>query len=721
MNRKERRAAEKLAARAGAVSRDTSIGHLFLAAIGHHQAGRLVEAERGYRDILELDPAHDESLNYLAILTHQSGDSQSAIKLLERAIEQNASHPEYRYNIALIFASLGRIEDAAEHYRRAIALRPDYADAHTNLAGTLLILGQVNEAVVHFRHALSHAPKFAQAHFNLAKTLLIVGAPDQALPIIVSGLEIQESQPLKSLFVQCAARMPSFPNLGKNRSYLLRALTKGWGRPDELAGAVASLIKQNDGVSAALACVTAAWPQLLVEKAVFGSQGFAAFARDPLLRAFLESAPFHDLELERLLTSSRFALLDIATGTDTANVSADVIEFACALAQQCFINDYVYALADAERVRAEQLSDALATASALGADVTAIALAAVAAYFPLHAVPGTPALAARAWPDAVKRLLVQQVTEPVEERQLRPTIAALTPVEDAVSASVRDQYEENPYPRWVKTVSASEHLTFDEHLHRLFPQLPRRNLGKQGAEILVAGCGTGQHSIETAQLAGTKVLALDLSLASLSYAKRKTRELGMSNVEYAQADILKLGAIGRSFDVIEAVGVLHHLRDPLEGWRVLLSLLRLGGFMRIGLYSTLARADVRAARALIAERGYRANTRDIRRCRQDIASSADGAFIDVSKRRDFFTLSGCRDLLFHVQEHQFKLPAIKTFLNDNNLAFIGFGNLDGPIAEEYRRRFPNDKAMTDLDNWNLLEKEYPKLFGSMYQFWLQKP
>ena len=92
-----------------------------------------------------------------------------------------------------------------------------------------------------------------------------------------------------------------------------------------------------------------------------------------------------------------------------------------------------------------------------------------------------------------------------------------------------------------------------------------------------------------------------------------------------QADILKLGTTGRSFDVIEASGVLHHLRDPAEGWRILLSLLRPGGIMSIGLYSALARTDINSARAYIAGRRYQATAQDIRRCRQDILSFDAGA------------------------------------------------------------------------------------------------
>ena len=86
---------------------------------------------------------------------------------------------------------------------------------------------------------------------------------------------------------------------------------------------------------------------------------------------------------------------------------------------------------------------------------------------------------------------------------------------------------------------------------------------------------------------------------------------------------MKLGAFDRQFDFIDASGVLHHLADPWEGWRILLSLLRPGGAMQVGLYSELGRREFVAARALIAERGYRPIAEDIRRCRADIVAAAD--------------------------------------------------------------------------------------------------
>jgi SAM-dependent methyltransferase len=190
----------------------------------------------------------------------------------------------------------------------------------------------------------------------------------------------------------------------------------------------------------------------------------------------------------------------------------------------------------------------------------------------------------------------------------------------------------------------------------------------------------------------------------------------LKNLEYAQADILELQSIRRTFDVIEAGGVLHHLAEPMAGWRILLSILRLGGFMRIGLYSKLARQDIVAARALIAERGYSSSAEDIRRCRHELAGSGDRAPLS----NDFFSTSSCRDLLFHVQEHQFTLPEIAYFLRENKLDFLGF-DLRGGALQSFRQRFPNYGTMTDLALWHTFELENPSLFADMYQFWIRKP
>ena len=507
------------------------------------------------------------------------------------------------------------------------------------------------------------------------------------------------------------------------RDLIVRALREGWSRPNELSPLAANLFKLSAAGRAMVTRVAQAWPKRLSAQELWPSGELAVLSADRLLHALLETAPVQDIELERTLTTARSALLELASGSDaTSAVPDDALRFFCALGRQCFINEYVYSHTEEEFQEASQLQARLCAALQSGAPVPPLWPVAVAAYVPLHSLAQGPALLQQRWPDAMSALLDQQVREPLQEQQLRAGIPALTAIEDEISIKVRSQYEEMPYPRWVISAPVGRAVDIDLYLRDQLPLAPLHACVKRDElDVLVAGCGTGQHSIETAQrFTGAKVLAIDLSLTSLSYAKRKTQALGLANIEYAQADLLKLGLIGRSFDVIEASGVLHHLGDPLQGWRVLLSLLRPGGVMNIGLYSKLARdVDIRPARAFIAERGYGRSAAEIRRCRQDLLNFADGTPLkNVSKYSDFFTVSSCRDLLFHVQEHEFTLPQIKAFLHDNGLTFLGFANQPAPA---YRGRFPDDPAMTDFDNWHVFETENPLTFLNMYQFWLQKP
>jgi trans-aconitate methyltransferase len=411
------------------------------------------------------------------------------------------------------------------------------------------------------------------------------------------------------------------------------------------------------------------------------------------LLALLTAAPIVTMELERHLTRMRRTLLTQASAA--ARVDNRSLEFFAALARQCFINEYVFAQAADEAAQVQEVRARLAA----GETLSPLQLVAVAAYVPLHAVEGAERLIAQQWPEPIAPLLVQQIAEPSAERELRATVPQLTAISGDVTHAVQNQYEDNPYPRWSDTAAApaTQDLPF---------------------EALVAGCGTGRQSVELAQRhPAARILAIDLSLTSLSYALRKTRELGLTNITYAQADIMALGSIGRTFDLIEANGVLHHLADPWAGWRVLLSLLRPGGEMRIGLYSALARQPVIAAHAFIAKHRYGRTADDIRRFRQDVLAEDTLAMLPQS--RDFYTVSGCRDLLFHVQEHRMTLPQIKDFIAANNLTFQGF-DLDAATLQAYRTRYPADQAGTDLDCWHAFEEAHPNTFVRMYQFRVRK-
>jgi len=692
------------------------------------QAGRLTEAERLCRAILAAAPNDAPATHLLGFVAYKAGRPRDAIDLIGKAIALDETNADCHFNMGLALLAAGRPAEAATHFARATALKPAYAAGVENLvslimarANEAMAQGQIEAAIAGFGQAAALKPDFAEAHGNLGVALMAQGRPVEAaaayrqaiaikptmVPVyrnlgrclVVQGdvlgaielarraLEIEPTDDIKIFFVRSVRSLPSpaaaARELAAFRPLLARALAEGWGKPSDLAQLAAELVK----------------PQPARD--------------DALLLAHLTTTPVGDLALERWLTDERRRLLMDGDGTD------ETLTFACALAQQCFINEYVFAEDEDETRRVAELRDVVAAGRAAGA----LQIATLAAYVPLHRLPNARALLDRDWPEPVRAVLAQQVQEPREEADDRARIPALTAVADPVSRAVRDQYEEMPYPRWVRLPLADAPLPIDQHMRARFPHAPLRPVGRAGgADILVAGCGTGRHPIESARrYAGAHVLAVDLSLGSLAYARRKTRELALANVAYAQADLLELGGIERRFDVIECAGVLHHLADPWAGWRILLSLLRPNGLMFIGLYSRRARAAVRRARDFIAERGLGPSAADIRRFRQElIARDKADPLKPVTRMADFCTTSNCRDLLFHVQEHQVEIAEIKAFLAANRLTFIGF-ELDPAVEQNYRRRFPRDAAMVDLDGWDAFEADNPLTFANMYQFWVQKP
>jgi SAM-dependent methyltransferase len=469
------------------------------------------------------------------------------------------------------------------------------------------------------------------------------------------------------------------------------------------------LLLRNPAITACLQQIERQWPLPLKEDELFANNKMQSIAGDLYLRCALTTVPLYRAPLEKLLTLIRAVLLRSAVNDFTTNDSAFVRLF-CALAQQCFINEYVFAQSDEETQQSTQLRDLLSQKLQDGDAVAPMLLAAVAAYFPLHSMPTAHFLLDREWPDIAAEIVEQQVREPLEEAADRKSIPSLTGIDDNVSLQVMQQYEENPYPRWtINPVFARQAATL------LVPGDSPRN------EILIAGCGSGQHVFEVMRhYPQAHVLAVDISLPSLAYARRKTREAGLSNIEYAQADILKLGTIGRTFDYIESIGVLHHLAEPEAGWRVLVSLLRPRGEMHIGLYSEAGRSGIVAMRAFIAEHGYSPTVEGIRKYRQDILRDADQArWQRAVESPDFYSTSGCRDLLFHVMEHRFTIPRIKAFLDEHKLSFLGF-NADPETIEQFKIRFPGDAAITDLDKWQAYEADNPQAFRRMYVFMVRK-
>jgi SAM-dependent methyltransferase len=399
------------------------------------------------------------------------------------------------------------------------------------------------------------------------------------------------------------------------------------------------------------------------------------------------------------------------------------LECIAAIAQQGFNTEYVNDETAAEGAAVGRVA---ATIGAMRAEGRAVPLhwyALYGCYRPLHTLDAPERIAADLRSTALRSIVTRQIDEPLEERRLRSELPRLTDVSNDVSAAVQEQYEANPYPRWVRVRRDAPQPTVAAFIRRQFHGIDLQDLDDSPARILIAGCGTGRHPISTAhRFPDAQIVALDLSSASLAYALRKTQELGIGNIQYAQADILGLAAFAGRFSVIECTGVLHHLPDPVAGWRILEALLLPGGLMRIGLYSEIARRHVVRAREVVAAHGFTPTPDGIREFRQFVlAHDADPLLARLARGEDFYSASGLRDLVFNVQEQRLTLPRIAAILSELGLAFLGFEFGDAGTVPAYRARFPTDRTLASLDNWHAFEASRPDTFAQMYQFWVRKP
>ena len=678
-----------------------------------HQQGNLDEAAACYRRALELAPDLAEAHNNLGTIWRARGRLDEAVERFRRASELQPRSGDMHFNVGSALQALGDVDGAIDAYRRAAALA--HAGACNELGNALAAQGRLEDAARSYLAALERRPDFAEAHNNLGNVLLDIGAVDAAVAAYRRALELSDTLLIRANF----ARAMRHPHLratdARLRGPMTRAVQEAWARPADLAPAAARLVAADARIGAMIECAARAWPARLGVDAGLGTEDLRALAGDALLRALLTNAPVRDLPLERLLAGVRAALLTRAESSpDDGDATLDLH---AALARQCFVNEYVWAESEEEAQRVTGLGERLRAAMERGDAVPAAWLAAVASYRPLSTLAEARQVE-RAWPPAIAALIEQQIRAPGEEALLRASLARLTPIDDAISVRVQRQYEENPYPRWVALPPGLPD-PLEARLRQRFPRAPLRPLSCAiDPEILIAGCGTGQEAIETAeQNPQSRILAIDLSAASLAYAQRMSAVRGVRNVDYAQADIQKLASLDRRFDAISSVGVLHHLDDPLAGWRILCGLLRPGGVMRIGLYSERARRGIAQARRYVARRGYPATAGGIRRARQNLA--ADATFEPITALRDFHATSECRDLLFHVQEREFTLTQIGEALRALDLTLLGFV-LEPQVVRAYGQRFADDPAAVDLGNWARFEADHPETFLGMYVMWLQK-
>ena len=676
------------------------------------QGGAFRQAERILRQIIDSHADAPDAWNMLAAVLYQQGELDEAAHKATRATQLRPRISPYWLTHGNIAMARRRYREAQSSFRRAIEIDPEFAEAQYRLGMSYHRDSRYLEAAARYQEALHHAPDVAEIHYQLAEALVSAGRFSEAMRAYQDAFQRDENGELdRRGFLDLLSRsrfdsLPAFWHDEVNRIFRREVIDSGM-----YVKAGLKALKVKSGFRAVLRQAALPDARLTLDASTLGE-----VLGDTLFHILLRDYLIPDAEFEAFLIRLRAELLL----DDDARAQAPT-DFLCAFALQCLHNEFIYPESELESEKtAELLSEVEgALQSRRRADERTIrSLLVLATYRPLNTVSGIDALLAqeRTVP-GMDVLLQRSVLDVQTERGLRREIVSLGEITDPVSSVVRDMYEEHPYPRWL-TLNRGQPLAFAEWVELELPAA-RPIAPLPSVRILVAGCGTGREAIWLASnLANCDVLAVDLSLSSLAYAQRMAKMMDVTNIEFRQGDILDLGRLSDRFDMISSRGVLHHMRDPQAGLRVLARLLRPGGLLKLGLYSARARDSVNAAREMINKQQLSATGPEIRKFRQCVLRAENNSALrDLRDSLDFYSMSMCRDLLFHVQEHQFTLPQIGAMLQDLSLQLLGLSDLPRHAVSGYRQMFPEDDLMVNLLNWDVFEARHPDTFISMYNFW----
>lgn len=173
MNRKNKRRQQSLAGKRGrgkGVSADFS-QQLMQSAFNSHQAGRLPEAEAGYRKILAANPRHADANHFLGLIAHHYEHFEAAAGLIAIAIGENPGVAPYHYNLGLALQRQEKWKKAEAAFRQALKIEPAYGEALSNLGQVLHKQEKLDEAIASFHQALSLKPGHIVALNNLGLCL----------------------------------------------------------------------------------------------------------------------------------------------------------------------------------------------------------------------------------------------------------------------------------------------------------------------------------------------------------------------------------------------------------------------------------------------------------------------------------------------------------------------------------------------------------------------
>lgn len=629
---------------------------------------------------------------------------QQALHKVKLALNLNPTGIKGLNLLSRIELHQGNYSAAKAIITHALKIKPDSPTALYSAGHIALAIGDFKSAETHFSKSLKISKTATRSASSLAYTFLESGKYVESFQLYQELIKTQSHDPhIRNKLFEAASHITADFYSDELNDNLQRYL----------------LIKDVD-----YSLIRNLITSLLHHKLQINKEGtpleFDTIANDALLLTALKKFYFCDELFEQLFITLRQSLL--FSSAQNMEIKENHLPLAEALAAQAQLNEYIWPVTTQEAEIVDSIENLLSQIdkeSDWSVSDIAPALLIISQYKNLENISISQSISHKITgdiPHYLKNVLNESIIVRQEEISRAKKIAFWSgneSLQNTVSTKVQEQYEENPYPRWTE-IGFNTKSSYKSALINNFSDLKSNHWQEsKKLNILVAGCGTGRQAIRLASYFNdVNIIAIDLSRRSLAYAQKKAERYDVRNIQFIQADILNFTSFPMQFDVIECSGVLHHMENPQQGLSCLKELLAPSGVMKLALYSTIARKQIIEFRNLLKQAG---ETIDLRLIRQALLmNQVEGNWQDITQSDDFYSMSDCRDLIFHEHEHQFNLLEVEALLAQEQLEFIGM------LADKPKQRsFVQQQNPKSLLDWHTVELQDPKLFSEMYQFYCQ--
>ena len=155
-----------------------------------HEAGRLDEAEKIFKEIIAQNPEYADAYNLLGIVYAGHKNFKEALRYFKEAVRLDSDNAAYNSNYGNALQDNDELNESLPYYLRAIELKPDFTDAYYNLSNSLRKLQRYPESLNYINTTKRLNPKYLKCFINAALIYIELKQLDQALTELAHALEI---------------------------------------------------------------------------------------------------------------------------------------------------------------------------------------------------------------------------------------------------------------------------------------------------------------------------------------------------------------------------------------------------------------------------------------------------------------------------------------------------------------------------------------------------